>query len=846
MSTRPVRRLLPFAVLCFVLAPSLLAQIPPGYYDTVDSSNSTTLRSTLHEVIDDHTRFPYTSGSTDTWNILELADEDPNNASRILDIYRNASYPKAGGGNSNYNREHTWPSSYGFPDDDGSNYPFTDCHSLRLCDDGYNTARSNRPNRICDAVCSESPTFFNDGRGGGSGTYPGNSNWSRGSFENGTWEVWGGRRGDVARSIFYMDIRYEGGNHGGTGAPEPNLIVTNNGSLITSSSSNQSVAYMGILSVLLQWHLEDPVDDDERARNDIVYGFQGNRNPFVDHPEWAECLFSNTCGGAPAAPSGLTATGGDGFVDLDWNDNFEGDLAGYNVYRSTVSGGSYTQLNGALLLTSGFLDPTVNNGTTYYYVVTAENTSVEESGFSDEASATPAAESANTEPWINEIHYDNDGADIGERVEIGGPSGLDLTGWVLAAYDGVSGGAYQTLPLGGTLPNGAGCVGVLSFDFSGLEDGSPDGLALVDPQGTVIEFLSYEGFLFALSGPAAGKISIDIGVSESPTTPVGLSLQRTGVGDRAADFTWLSPSVETPGSVNVGQTFDGCIGDSTPPATPTGLVATASDNQVALDWDDNAENDLLGYIVYRSTVMGGPYGTLTGSPIFPSSLTDTSAINGTTYYYVVSAVDISDNESPLSAEVSATPGPPPIANVWINELHYQNVGTDVGELVEVAGTPGQSLSGWTLVAYNGFTGLVYQSIALNGTIPSDGSCAGVRTFAFSGMQDGDPDGLALVDHVGRLIEFWSYGGSFVAGDGPAAGIRSIDIGFFESASNPVGWSLQLSGTGSQASDFAWQAPAPGTARSANNGQTFQGCGGGGGQKTPLGAQGVGATVTPGQ
>jgi len=76
--------------------------IPAGYYDTVNASNAATLRTTLHEVIDDHTKIPYTSTTTDTWNVLELADQDPNDSGRILDLYMNESYPKYGEGNTDY------------------------------------------------------------------------------------------------------------------------------------------------------------------------------------------------------------------------------------------------------------------------------------------------------------------------------------------------------------------------------------------------------------------------------------------------------------------------------------------------------------------------------------------------------------------------------------------------------------------------------------------------------------------------------------------------------------------------------------------------------------------------
>lgn len=106
------------------------AQAPDGNYDTADTSSPSALRFSLHEIIDDHTRFPYTSSATDTWDVLEIADEDQDNPNNVITIYKNASYPKEGGGNSNYNREHSWPVSYGIPDDVASNIPYTDMHHL--------------------------------------------------------------------------------------------------------------------------------------------------------------------------------------------------------------------------------------------------------------------------------------------------------------------------------------------------------------------------------------------------------------------------------------------------------------------------------------------------------------------------------------------------------------------------------------------------------------------------------------------------------------------------------------------------------------------------------------------
>jgi len=295
----------------FVLVPRVLAQAPPGYYASVDTTNASTLRATLHAVIDDHTRIPYTASATDTWDVLELASEDPANASRILDVYANLSLAKQGGGNTLYNREHTWPNSYGFPIDGPCNYPYTDCHMLFLSDINYNASRGNAPYRWCSG-CTEYTTVANNGQGGGSGSYPGNSNWSNGSSTTNNWESWIGKRGDVARAILYADVRYEGGTHGVTGCAEPDLVVTDTQSLIANSATgnNTSVAYMGIKSVLLQWHQQDPPDAWEMHKNDVVFAFQGNRNPFIDHPEWADCLYSGVCSSVVAYCTSGTTTNG--------------------------------------------------------------------------------------------------------------------------------------------------------------------------------------------------------------------------------------------------------------------------------------------------------------------------------------------------------------------------------------------------------------------------------------------------------------------------------------------------------------------------------------------------------
>ncbi|HEY6941675.1 endonuclease [Dokdonella sp.] len=281
------------------------------YYAHVNPVSPEQLRCSLHQTIKGHTVYPYSGSGTSTWTILEVAQQDPNDATKMIDVYRNRSYTigsdRAGtGGGITYNREHTWPNSLGFAN--SSLAAYTDTHMLWLSDTSQNASRGNKPFDVCASGCTELPTEANNGVGGGSGTYPGNSNWVRSPDGNaGSFEVWNHRKGEMARAMFYMAIRYEGiaaeSAHDGV---IPDLELTDDRSLIAITSNTAAKAYMGILATLLEWHVQDPPDAEEVARNDVIQGFQGNRNPFVDHPEWAtRALFESSepavC--EPVAPS---------------------------------------------------------------------------------------------------------------------------------------------------------------------------------------------------------------------------------------------------------------------------------------------------------------------------------------------------------------------------------------------------------------------------------------------------------------------------------------------------------------------------------------------------------------
>ncbi len=165
-------------------------------------------------------------------------------------------------------------------------------------------------------------------------------------------------------------------------------------------------------------------------------------------------------------------------------------------------------------------------------------------------------------------------------------------------------------------------------------------------------------------------------------------------------------------------------------------------------------------------------------------------------------------------------------NIWLNEIHYDNAGTDQGEFVEIAlqNAGGYTLSDFTITFYNGNNGAQYDARTMD-TFTSGATVEGITlfylTFPENGIQNGEEDGLAI-SYQGTVVagQFLSWEGVLTATDGPANGMTSTDIGVAESSATLVGQSLQLGGTGSMYAEFTWQEAQLATMGAINANQLF--------------------------
>jgi endonuclease I len=265
----------------YAIVDHAVGNIPVGYYDGLDGLEGDALKTALHNLIKDHTEYPYTHDSqTDVWDILREADEDPNNENNIIGFYTGLSIPKdcqdttyppdfcemEAYGESKiveWNREHIWSKSRGdFSDDDMTAH--NDAHHLVAAERVMNSTKNNR--------------FFEDCHDGD------DDNIEDRLYGNFTCNIWEFEprddvKGDVARMIFYMAVRYED--------VSLDLEVVDD----PTEDKDLKLPVYGDLDDLIRWHLEDPVSEAEARRNDIIYAYQGNRNPFIDNPEFVEMIW---------------------------------------------------------------------------------------------------------------------------------------------------------------------------------------------------------------------------------------------------------------------------------------------------------------------------------------------------------------------------------------------------------------------------------------------------------------------------------------------------------------------------------------------------------------------------
>ncbi len=263
------------------------SDIPLGYYDGIEGLSGQSLITALNAIITNHTEYPYTSTATDVWDILRQADEDPDNSENIIMFYTGVSHPKDCQDTTyppdyceanvygelkitEWNREHIWSKSRGsFADDDFIAH--NDTHHLVAAERVMNSTKNNR--------------YFEDCHDGDDSNIVDRG---YGNYTCNTWEFEPRDevKGDVARMLFYMAVRYEGHLEYDDGF---DLKLAND----PDEDKALHVPIYGDLDDLLRWHLEDPVSDWEIRRNEIIFGFQGNRNPFIDHPELVELIWGN-------------------------------------------------------------------------------------------------------------------------------------------------------------------------------------------------------------------------------------------------------------------------------------------------------------------------------------------------------------------------------------------------------------------------------------------------------------------------------------------------------------------------------------------------------------------------
>ena len=358
---------------------NIFAQIPTGYYDGTAGLTGAALKTKLSQIITnghqtksyDNLYNGYPSTDSDNYyekdgSVLDMYSENPTGADPY--VYQHG-VKKCGNYNTEgdcYNREHIFPQGYF----NKASPMVSDIHHIVPTDGKVNGMRSNFP--FGNVGSSVSYTSKNGSKLGTSNSV---------NYSGKVFEPINEFKGDVARMIFYFATRYEAKLKDF----DANDILTN-----TSFPGIQSWE----LEVLKQWHTQDPVSQREIDRNNAAYAYQGNRNPFIDHPEYVALIWGSTTPDteAPSTPTNLTVTGStSSSISLSWTASTDNvGVSAYDIY-----------VDGTLKTSSATNSATVtglNPSTTYSFYVKAKDAAGNLSTQSNSVNGTTTASSGGETP----------------------------------------------------------------------------------------------------------------------------------------------------------------------------------------------------------------------------------------------------------------------------------------------------------------------------------------------------------------------------------------------------------------------------------------------------------------
>ena len=659
-------------MLMLIFSISTFSQIPSYYNDVNLNLSGSDLKDELAvKIISSHANFlSYTPG---VWDALKQTDLDPTDSSKVLLIYgwndsdsditndRTRGRDQNGGGSGVWNREHVYSKSLADPNL-GTTGPGADAHNLRPCDAQRNSSRSNRK--------------FADGTG------------NSGITAQGYWYPGDEWKGDVARMMMYMYLRYDsqspptGVAIGVTNAIDPNMI-----------------------NILLEWNAEDPVSALELQRNPVLEQLQGNRNPFIDNPAFAtqiwggpqaEDFFGTGNNGnndtqAPSVPNGLVSSNiTQNTADLTWSASTDDTaVAGYQILSGTTVVGNTPSTN--------FTVTNLMSGTSYSFIVKAYDAANNISAASNSVSITTlnggSGNGTATELLISEYV---EGSSNNKAIEIANFTGtsINLSGYSLQKSTNGGGTFGSTFNLTGTLANGevyivansSATLAILNVSdaTSGVATFNGNDAVGLFKNGTLIDLIGNPNSadVFAANTTLRRKSSI-----KSPNTSYTIAEWDTFASDTFDDLDTHT--------IDGGNTTD-----TTAPSVPANLVASnISQSSVNLSWlastDDTA---VTGYDVYQNDIK---IATITNT-----SYTVTGLDPDTAYNYAITAFDAATNTSSQSIKVFITTLPPPDTQAPIapTSLVASNIAQTTLDLTWIASTDNIGVSSYD----------VYQNGALIG------------------------------------------------------------------------------------------------------------------------------------